>query len=372
MYRTSPAAALHRIHLQTNSPHAVNMLTFDVDRDDADLYVKALAYDSERIPEPSWVTVNPGSGHAHVGYLLAIPVAQGGAARAKPLEYLTDIKTTLGSRLGADEAYSGFMTRNPAAPWAWTHWGPEQPYTLGELHTALGDLRKSGPAYDGGMDDFEDLKQELGLPEAGESGRHDALFQAVRTYSYRRWRHHYLDEDAQGLGRLTHEQDVVQQAQQFAAEHSPSNPLPAPEVESTARSIARWTWRSFDVGGYERAQQRGRERAMRRASFKTRAERVELLKGMHRHNETPSAKDVQALFNVSERTAYEYLEEAGINLSAPRLTFEQEVAQRRQAGESYNQIADALGKTKRQIQYAAKKAGKTAAAEAVAKAVANA
>ncbi len=70
----------------------------DVDHDDADW-----AADRADLPEPSWTAVNPFNGHAHLAYVLQIPVARSDASRTAPLRYLAqhmlrvsrDLKTPL-------------------------------------------------------------------------------------------------------------------------------------------------------------------------------------------------------------------------------------------------------------------------------------
>ncbi|WP_223920903.1 replication initiation protein [Aeromonas caviae] len=37
------------------------------------------------MPAPHWISVNRTNGHAHIGYMLATPVARTSAARQKPL-----------------------------------------------------------------------------------------------------------------------------------------------------------------------------------------------------------------------------------------------------------------------------------------------
>ncbi|HGE5059546.1 TPA: replication initiation protein [Klebsiella pneumoniae] len=111
------ATALAFRHIQHNPPPHVASLVFDVDRVDG-----YHAWRDRGLPAPHWIAVNPSNGHAHLGYLLATPVARTCAAKQKPLRYLAAIEHILGRRLGADMGYVGLITKNPVHRDWWTVW----------------------------------------------------------------------------------------------------------------------------------------------------------------------------------------------------------------------------------------------------------
>ncbi|MGU5641084.1 replication initiation protein [Aeromonas caviae] len=102
------ATALGYLHIQYNPPPHVSSLVFDLDKPDG-----YHAWKDAGLPAPHWISVNRTNGHAHIGYMLAAPVARTSAARQKPLRYLAAIEHVLAKRLGADMGYSGLITKNP-------------------------------------------------------------------------------------------------------------------------------------------------------------------------------------------------------------------------------------------------------------------
>ena len=86
-WREPRAKAIARRYVQLNSPGLVWCVVIDVDHDDADW-----AADRAGLPEPSWTAVNPFNGHAHVAYILEVPVARSDVARTAPLRYLARVE----------------------------------------------------------------------------------------------------------------------------------------------------------------------------------------------------------------------------------------------------------------------------------------
>ena len=89
------ATALGYRHIQYNPPPHVASLVFDLDKPDS-----YHAWQDAGLPAPHWISVNRTNGHAHIGYMLATPVARTSAARQKPLRYLAAIEHVLAKRLG--------------------------------------------------------------------------------------------------------------------------------------------------------------------------------------------------------------------------------------------------------------------------------
>ena len=158
--------ALGYRHIQHNPPPHVSSLVFDVDA--ADGYH---VWRDRGLPAPHWISVNPSNGHAHLGYLLAVPVVRTSAAKLKPLRYLAAIEYVLARRLGADMGYTGLVTKNPThADW-WTVWHSIEPYTLDYLAEFCPDADLA--AY-----------SRRSRKEASGLGRNVTVFDNVREWAY--------------------------------------------------------------------------------------------------------------------------------------------------------------------------------------------
>ena len=330
--RYVPDVALRKVHVQRNSRNLVGSLVFDVDHDDADLFVKSLMWDREVIPEPSWVTVNRSSGHAHVGYALRDPVnlaGVGSSAREHPAKYCAAVERTLRARLTADLDYNGLTTRNPLHPSHAVLWGPEDPYTLAELHKALGELdkvsRPPSPSVEGAV------------------GRNVALFDAVRKRAYRM--HHRYDTAAE------FEAAVMDVAVAMNGEHF-DTPLPLREVRCSVRSIAKWTWTTFDREQFS-AMQRNRVMQTKRAVRRQAA--VRHVKAMHDLGKPMSIEDIMGIFDVGRTTAFAYLKEAGLTETQGVGDRPEQVAALRAEGLSWAQVMERTGLSKTQARYAYRK-----------------
>ena len=333
LYRYPREVAVRKRHLQFNSPRVSHALVLDVDDDHAEHLVKSLALDTETIPVPSWTTINPHSGHAHVGYLYAAPVPLTDAARRKPITYAADIQRTLVERLGADRAYTDVVTRNPLHPGHGVWWGPSEPYTLGELHKGLGELSRPPKAP-------ERVAREAGL------GRNVSLFDTVRGRAYREFKHHETFE--------TFERAVVSMATATNAV-SFDTPLSLTEARCVGRSIARWTWKTFDAASFAKTQS---ERALMRKDAVRRQATIRQIRAMADEGDVMEVERVMDTFNVSRATAFRYMKEAGL---APDRTVGDrpaQVAELRAQGLSWAQVAERAGMTVSQARYAFQKAGK--------------
>lgn len=228
-WREPRAKAIARRYVQVNSPGLVWCVVIDVDHDDADW-----AADRADLPEPSWTAVNPFNGHAHVAYVLEVPVARSDAARTRPLRFLARIEAGLIDALGGDLAYAGLLTKNPVHQSWVTRWCSEDGvYTLGDLATALGDrLPKQLPRK---------IERSHGL------GRNCTLFNELRTWAYTAIRRHRED------GRDAWEEMTLAWATSINARFP--EPLEAREVRDTAHSVAKWVWQNFSEDQFRKIQQ---------------------------------------------------------------------------------------------------------------------
>jgi hypothetical protein len=210
-------------HIQYNPPPHVASLVFDLDKPDS-----YHAWQDAGLPAPHWISVNRTNGHAHIGYMLATPVARTSAARQKPLRYLAAIEHVLAKRLGADMGYAGLITKNPTHSDWLTIWHQIEPYSLDYLAEFCPDADLA--AYS-----RRSRKEATGL------GRNVTVFDNVREWAYTAIRAHWRPNGYDAW--LCAVQAACECTNVFGLEQG--GPLPHSEIKATAKSIARWTWRNL-------------------------------------------------------------------------------------------------------------------------------
>lgn len=209
--------AIQMPYIQHNPPCFITSLVFDIDRSDA-----YFAWSDANLPTPSWIAKNRLNGHAHVGYMLAIPVCTTHNAKQKIIEYTAKIQQAYSLALGADKSYSGLITKNPCHNTWENYIFDVQPYELGYLA------------------DFVELQElKTDLREVSGLGRNCAMFDTVRFWAYKAIRAHLS-----GSFDRWHT-EVLEQAKN--ANDAFIQPLPYSEVKATAKSVARWVWRNHAV-----------------------------------------------------------------------------------------------------------------------------
>lgn len=236
--RTVPHALAHS-YIQPSTPLCYPRLVFDLDwhqpgHPNRDLPVRYLAVENRwmkelGVPEPSWVSLSEDKNSAHIGYELATPVGRHENARPKPQQFLAAIEAGLALALGADPGFSGSLCKNPVnEAWRMYPGGPAAGY---ELHDLAGYV-----------DITWQKARKYNREPRGEVGRNVYLFDEVRFWAY---------DNIQRFRQDGFEQwhaEVLSQASRFSASgfaHIPSlnqEFLPASEIQSVARSVARWTW----------------------------------------------------------------------------------------------------------------------------------
>jgi hypothetical protein len=205
--------AIQKPYIQHNPPCLVSSLVFDIDRSDA-----YFAWSDANLPPPHWIARNRQNSHAHIGYMLAVPVCTTHRAKQSIIEYAAKIEQAYSLALGADRGYSGLITKNPCHE-AWeTHIFDVQPYGLGYLA------------------DFVELQElKTDLREVSGLGRNCAMFDTVRCWAYKAIREHRGSTFDIWLGK------VLEQCQN--ANGAFIEPLAYSEVKATAKSIARYCWK---------------------------------------------------------------------------------------------------------------------------------
>ncbi len=226
--------AKQRRYVQPQPPWLRVWMAFDYDHD-----CSWRAADEAGLPAPTIAVINRQNGHGHLLYGIDTPVRmESWGGRREPACYLADVERAMTARLGADPSYSGFTCKNPLhRHWVTLH--HEHPYSLGELHGWLGDLKKYRSRLP---------ERVIGL------GRNVEAFDMTRKWAYRAIRKHR----AAGGNLEMWEQACVGAAERFTQEdHHP--PLHRSEYGWIGRSVSRWTWRRFTPERFSEIQaQRGR------------------------------------------------------------------------------------------------------------------
>lgn len=217
LWRAPLDKALKEPYIQANPRKRVWALLFDVDRP-----LAVLAWENARLPPPTWTSMNPKNGHAHIAYVLSTPVAKSDAARRKPIRLLARIQHAMTVALDADRGYVGLITKTPThARWRTAIWRTE-PYDLDELRNWLPDNLP--------------LAQQIKKPETLGYGRNVSLFDSLRQWAYSQ-RRNYSRYETWLSACLSHAEQI----------NTFTTPLAFNEVKATAKSVAKWVWENFDI-----------------------------------------------------------------------------------------------------------------------------
>lgn len=207
------ATAIKYRYIQLNHL-VVNYLIFDVDKPGA-----ACAWETGNVATPNIAVINQENQHAHLIYFLATGISKFPTSSLKALKYLAAVEQAYTTRLKADAGYVGLLAKNPLNPF-WLTWNIcNRQYDLAELA------------------DYVELKtaKEKEQIQTGV-GRNVYLFDSGRFYAYGAVREYRQDKIYQEF------LNVVYSHLQGLNAIFPA-PLPINEVFSTAKSIAKWTWR---------------------------------------------------------------------------------------------------------------------------------
>lgn len=212
----SKKIAVGRRYVQHNKPTSVKYLAFDIDYAGVTEHIR-----NNCLPPPNLIAYNRKSGRSHVFYCLGVEVYTVQNARRKPLELLAAIESQLCTELMADQGYTGLICKNPLHE-AWeVQELRQQPWDLAEFLEYLELPKKTTKK-----------KASYGL------GRNVFLFDNTRFWAYAHVLSYRLSGAKEEFFKAVLDY-AVQKNQQFPA------PLSFPEVQATARSIAKWTWNKY-------------------------------------------------------------------------------------------------------------------------------
>jgi hypothetical protein len=185
-----------------------NMVSIDLDLEQADWYLKELIFDKEVLPEPNFITTNPETSHCQAVWFITE-----GVSTPKGIAYLNFIQKEFTEIIGSDEGFNHSKIRNPTHPAQVTEWGTSKIYTLKELQGFLDPK----PAHW--------YKKKPGK-ETAHLGRHCQLFDELSSWSYIEWR------------KPNFETRILMEAQRINSEFS--SPLPPSHLHATIKSIVKF------------------------------------------------------------------------------------------------------------------------------------
>ena len=213
--------AIEKRYIQHNQPTKKLWFVHDVDRPTA-----SIDWQDFNIAGPNITAMNPDNGHAHLFYSLDVPVVTGSYGRMKPLRYAGAVEYTYAKILDADMGYSGLISKNPHHPhWDVKIWN-DRSYDLYELADYVN------------LESFKDKRKRL--PDYG-LGRNVNLFDKTRQWAYKTVR-------TNDWNYIEWSEAVFNKADIYNSDFR--KPLPLSEVNSTAKSISKWTWRNMDFQQY--------------------------------------------------------------------------------------------------------------------------
>lgn len=225
IYPRSLASAIKKKYIQANPPHLRIWSIYDLDYAGA-----GMAWEDVNLPPPSWATVNRENGHAHLVYGIRAPVlVDSPDMRQRPMRYLCALEHAFRESLKADKGYSGLITKNPVHPLWKLLKGPQQYYDLSDLAEYV-DLPKFLP------------KAGVKLEEIG-LGRNVTMFEFLRHWAYRNVRKYRSEGGLQGWNQWMSVCNIRALERNGDFKHQ----LDGREVWHIAKSVAKWTFRAFDI-----------------------------------------------------------------------------------------------------------------------------
>ena len=225
MRRAARIEAAQKRHIQPNEDFRWSWMVFDLDQPDSWFQPEKVG-----MPTPNFYAVNRNNGHAHIGYLLAVPVGCSAKSHREPIRLFEDVERGFARRLGADPAYNGLICKNPLHP-AWeTDWSASGSYDL---------LR---------LNDYLERKDKVKIPVHTSIGRNCAIFDAIRKVGYRQ----VLKFKKEGRNLADFSTYLAGLAATVNAEFP--FPLWKVEVEGIVKSVSRWIWDEFTLARFSKIQ----------------------------------------------------------------------------------------------------------------------
>jgi hypothetical protein len=227
LYRLSTEQALQHLLIQPNTLNRHVCLCFDVDREGA-----AIDWRERNLPPPNLSVKNPKNGHAHLIYLLTTPVPVSEVARIKPIQFMAAIQEGIRHALEADRGYAGLIVKNPAHKhWITNEWNSSA-YELSELADWI---TLPTPA---------EMRKRVKSTDYAGLGRNCTVFEIARKQAYNLVREYWKPSGDKGFENAVLDLVLCSNTRDIGS------PLSPKECRIIARSIARWTWKTFTPKGF--------------------------------------------------------------------------------------------------------------------------
>lgn len=204
-------------YMQVNSKGKWSWMVFDLD------HIHAMVWQTAGLPPPNIIVRNPVTGKSHLYYAIK-PVLRWVNARGAPQKYFEAVYEAYADKLDADPCYRGPVAKTPGHAWWETLVLHERVYHLGDLGEYV-ELK---------------LKSRRRKTEEQKNSRNCKLFDKLRFYAYDIVER---ERSKDSYSRFINLLDVfADENNNFKAAGHPDGNLSCAEVDSTVRSVARWTW----------------------------------------------------------------------------------------------------------------------------------
>lgn len=211
--------------------HRRYYLSFDLDYECA-----AYVWVDEGLPEPTITIINNENSHATLHYELSTPILLPIKGRDSyfsftAIRFYNFVKEGLCCKMDGDKGYAGFNTKNPLfkdsdpAKRKWKVYWADKTYDLHYLNE-YGCLKR----------------KDKEILEIDPTSRHMTMFDSCRKQSYRMVKRFSTFDAFNGAIHQICRDFYERHLSQVQKDHS----FPKSEINSIARSIAKWTWSKKD------------------------------------------------------------------------------------------------------------------------------
>ncbi|ENW91509.1 MULTISPECIES: replication initiation protein [Acinetobacter] len=302
-YKLKKNIALNHEHIQPNHENKRCFLIIDCDENEPDAYLDL------PVPFPNIVVINPETGHYQVWYFLRNGVSWTRFSKGKIKDYYSSTLFKLKAIFNGDNAYIGFLARNPFHDKHICLYPRLEPYTLDEINNSIGvsrlDYQEDNPYKSDAFllirDYIKKNKTNSKEPEQG-FGRNCTIFKVLRHKACRTWSEYRTEMDFAFY--------LLSEAQKINQDHFPDNCLEYNELKHIANSIARYFFnsprsRKYSSSFIEKQKKRGA------AGGKSRSGQFDIARqkcfDLYMQNPSLKVAEIAKECGVSERTIRNYL-----------------------------------------------------------------
>jgi hypothetical protein len=225
-YRMSRQDAITKRFIETTPKNYRNLMVLDIDEEQSDWFIKDLIHEKGLIPKPSYITINPSSEHAQIGYFI-----DGHIGTTKGIQFFTDVFESLKFNSNTDLAYGGRSMRNPLHDYQQTEWGTDHLYTLKELKEYCKKVRTPSQK-----------------PQEATGGRNTDTFNSLRVFAYKAFK--------QATNEKPLESIVWDRALElnYSLIETHGSQLSITELQSVCKSVVKWVEKHFDEKAFSKKQ----------------------------------------------------------------------------------------------------------------------